>query len=237
MAQRVHQTAGERDRAPSSGTRSQTLDRGIRALEALRENAAPMSIADFARSLGVHRSIVYRILRTLEDHRLVSRTRDGYYELGLGLPVLARGVSHDLQSSALPILSSLADKTRMTAFLVVPSDDEAITLATVAPRHSAAHLAYAPGVRHPLERGAPGTALLAALPNRAGESSGVQEARLRGWTHSRGEVLPGLSSVAAPVTSDPVVAAVAVVYLDAVDVQPLGEHVRAAAKAIMAELP
>ncbi|MBB4930162.1 DNA-binding IclR family transcriptional regulator [Lipingzhangella halophila] len=240
MGQTANQATRASGRAESSGTRSQTLDRGIRVLEALRENAAPMSIAELARSVDVHRSIVYRILRTLEDHRLVTRTRDGYYELGLGLPVLARGVSHGLQSAALPALSSLADATRMTAFLVVPSGDEAITLTTVEPRHSVAHLAYAPGVRHPLDRGAPGKALLAALPAREGESPDLRHVRERGWAHSRSEVLPGLSSVAAPVASDTVVASVAVVYLDAPavsDEHALGERVHSAAKEIMADLP
>ncbi|RNL83475.1 IclR family transcriptional regulator [Halostreptopolyspora alba] len=240
MAQSPNLATHDSGRGDPSGTRSQTLDRGLRALEVLRENAAPMSIAELARSLEVHRSIAYRILRTLEDHRMVSRTRDGHYELGLGLPVLARGVSHGLQSAALPVLSSLADEKRMTAFLVVPSGEEAITLTTVEPRHSVAHLAYAPGVRHPLDRGAPGRALRAALPPREGEPSEVAEVRARGWAHSRSEVLPGLSSVAAPVTSDTVVASVAVVYLDTtveIDERTLGERVHSAASEIMAELP
>ncbi|WP_046472491.1 IclR family transcriptional regulator [Allosalinactinospora lopnorensis] len=243
MAESVNPATRGNPRAEQSpGTRSQTLDRGIRALEALREKAGPMSIAELARALDVHRSIAYRILRTLEDHRLVARTREGSYELGLGLPVLARGVSHGLQSAALPVLSALADETGMTSFLVIPSGDEAITLATVEPRQSVAHLAYAPGVRHPLDRGAPGLAVLAALPPREGERPEVQEVREQGWAYSRSEVLPGMSSVAAPVASATEVASVAVVYLDASqaggrDRQALGERVLSAAKEIVADLP
>ncbi|MBB6170684.1 DNA-binding IclR family transcriptional regulator [Nocardiopsis mwathae] len=234
--------AGGGRRADSPGTRSQTLDRGIRALEVLREAPGPMSIAELARALEVHRSIIYRILRTLEDHRLVSRTREGAYELGLGLPALARGVSRGLQSAALPVLSTLADSTGMTAFLVVPSGDEAIMLATVEPRQSVAHIAYAPGVRHPLDRGAPGLAVLAALPPREGERAEVEEVRERGWAYSRSEVLPGMSAVAAPVSSATAVASVAVIFLESAcpderDRRQLGERVRAAAKEIMADLP
>ncbi|PSL00929.1 IclR family transcriptional regulator [Murinocardiopsis flavida] len=222
-----------------SGSRSQTLDRGVRVLETLRDRGRPMTIIDLARSLEVHRSIIYRILRTLEDHRLVARTADGGYELGPGLPALARGVSRPLQSAALPVLSGLADETGMTAFVVVPSGDEAVTLLTVEPRQSDAHIAYAPGVRHPLDRGAPGLALLAARPERAGERSEVARVRESGWAYSRSEVLTGMSAVAAPIPSAPAPASVALIFLEPPEGDPeerrvLGERVRAAAKEITA---
>ena len=47
----------------------------------------------------------------------------------------------------------------MTAFLVVRSGDEAVTVATVEPQDSTAHVVYRPGTRHPVDRGAPGLAL------------------------------------------------------------------------------
>ncbi len=47
---------------------SQTLSRGIRALEILAAAQAPLTIAELADAMGVHRSVAYRILRTLEDH-------------------------------------------------------------------------------------------------------------------------------------------------------------------------
>ena len=37
----------------------------------------------------------------------------------------------------------------MTAFLVVRSGDEAVTVATVEPQDSTAHVVYRPGTRHP----------------------------------------------------------------------------------------
>jgi hypothetical protein len=151
--------------------------------------------------LGVHRSIVYRILRTLEDHRLVSRSSDGLCELGVGLAVLSRAVRRDLQAAALPELTYLADELGMTAFLVVADAAEAVTLLTVEPRHSSAHVAYRPGVRHPVDRGAPGLALLSGAARRSGERAEVAEARTRGWARSSGEVIPGMSSVAAPWSS------------------------------------
>lgn len=217
---------------------SQTLDRGLRVLEVLAAADGPRSIADLTRAIDVHRSVIYRMVRTLEDHRLVTRRPDGSYELGLGLAALARSVNPALQSAALPELSDLADDVGMTAFLVVPEGHEAVTLLSVEPRRTHVHVAYRPGVRHPIHRGAPGIALLAGRPPVPGEPENVTEARSRGWAHSYGEVLSGMRSVAAPVVDHRggVPASVAVVYVAEVDTAELGKRVVAAALAVSERL-
>ncbi len=219
---------------------SQTLDRGLRVLEVLAAAEGPMTIAEIAAEVRAHRSIVYRMIRTLEDHRLVSRGADGLYGLGLGLAALARSVSPALQSAAMPALSELADDVGMTAFLVVPEGDDAVTLLSVEPRRTAVHVAYRPGVRHSIHRGAPGIAILAGRPPAAGEAANVARARTQGWAYSQGEVLSGMRSVAAPVVDrrGGVAASVAVVYVaDDVDTAALGQRVVAAAKAVATEMP
>lgn len=65
------------ERSKNGVARSQTLSRGIRVLEVLAGAERPLSIDEVAAELGVHRSIVYRIVRTLEDHRLVARDPAG----------------------------------------------------------------------------------------------------------------------------------------------------------------
>ena len=82
---------------------------------------------------GLHRSVVYRLLRTLEDHRLVERGADDLYRGGLGLVGLARSLTQDLGAATVAELTSLADDLGMTAFVVVRDGDEALTLFTVAP--------------------------------------------------------------------------------------------------------
>lgn len=219
----------------------QTLDRGVRVLELLADAPGALTIAQIADGLGVHRSIAYRLLRTLEHHRLVRRDANTNYRPGVGLAVLARTVDASLQAAALPELTELARDLGMTAFVVVRDGDDAVTLHTVEPRQSRVHVAYRPGVRHPMDRGAPGLALLAGGPIRPCERDAVTEARRRGWAWSRGEVLTGLSSVSAPIVVRDlgVVAAVAVVYLDdgSADRDRLGRRVAAAAAAIARELP
>lgn len=225
-------------RSPVTAPHSQTLDRGLRVLETLAEVARPMAVAEVAVALGMHRSIVYRILRTLEDHRLVMRLGNGSYDLGLGLPVLARGVSRALHTAATPDLADLANETAMTAFLAVADRDECVTLLTVEPRHSHAHVAYRPGGRHPIDRGAPGIALLAGGPPDPSERPEVEQARREGFARSQSEVIPGMSSLAAPVlVRAAVVAAVAVIFVDtSVDEILLAARVRRAAANIAAEL-
>jgi DNA-binding IclR family transcriptional regulator len=217
---------------------SQTLDRGLRVLELLAEGE-PATVAEVAAALGLHRSIVYRILRTLEEHRLVARRDDGRYAAGTGLVALARSVAADLRSVAAAELSQLADAAGATAFLVVPDGSDVVTVETVEPRRTVAHVAYKPGLRHPLDRGAPGLAVLAGGPPRPGERPEVTAARERGWARSRGEVLPGMSSLAAPVVDGGrALGAVALVFVAGdLDEQVAAGLVTRAAAAVAAALP
>ncbi|MFZ0166307.1 MAG: helix-turn-helix domain-containing protein, partial [Trebonia sp.] len=74
---------GNRCPAPGSGATvaaagpSQTLSRGLSALELIAEADKPIGIAELSAQLGLHRSITYRMVRTLEEHRLVARTAAG----------------------------------------------------------------------------------------------------------------------------------------------------------------
>jgi DNA-binding IclR family transcriptional regulator len=219
------------------GTRSQTLHRGLSLLELVAEPATPPSLPDLVRASGLHRSVVYRLLRTLEDHRLVERTADDRYVAGLGLLVLGRGVAGDLRSAATAVLPGLADDLALTAFVAVRDGNEAVTLMSVEPVASTAHVTYRPGTRHAVDRGAPGIALLAAGPEQPGERPEVTAARNSGWAKTHAEVLPGLSAVAAPVPSrrGPA-AAVCVVYAGAEDVSRLAARVVTAAHDLAARL-
>ncbi|MGY1847866.1 MULTISPECIES: IclR family transcriptional regulator [unclassified Blastococcus] len=223
----------------ASAPQSQTLDRGIRILEHLAATGSPQPIADIGQALGLHRSITYRLLRTLEDHQLVERDAVGRYWLGLGMAGLARGVRSDLQTAALPRLNALVAELAMTAFLVVRTGDEAVTVATVEPQDASAHVVYRPGTRHPVGRGAPGLALLMPEPPAPDDRDALREARRVGWASSHGEVIPGLRSIAAPVVGPDggQRAALAVVFVDdTADVARIGRAVVEAAEKVGAAL-
>jgi DNA-binding IclR family transcriptional regulator len=215
---------------------SKTLDRGLQALQIVVDANRPISAQEVADALGLHRSIVYRVLRTLEEHRLVQREDAGHFIPGVGLAVLARSVRRTLQDAALPVLSTLANELGATAFVVVPDEGHAVTIATVEPRQTQVHLARRPGARHPIDHGAPGIAILAARPRQPGERAAVRQARERGWAHSFGEVIHGLHSLAAPIVDaeGEVLGSVAVVYVDpSLDAAPAGARlIRAAAQIV-----
>ncbi|MEE2521508.1 IclR family transcriptional regulator [Pseudarthrobacter sp. J75] len=206
----------------STASPSQTLSRGIRALEILAAAEQPLTIAELSAALGVHRSVAYRILRTLEDHSLLMRDDAGKVQPGPGLAVLARGVARNLQQAALPELTQLANGLDMTAFIAVWDHLDCTTLVTVEPRHTGGAVAQHPGTRHPIGTGAPGIAIQSALTEEEWQrlAPGVPyrteaaEARVRGYAASHDEVIPGLSSLAAPIrvpSGRP--AALAVVYI------------------------
>lgn len=201
---------------------SQTLSRGVRALEVLAEAANPLTIVELADALGVHRSVAYRILRTLEDHSLLTRDDTGRFQLGSGLTVLARNVSRDLQTAALPELATIANRLNMTAFVTIWDRTECVTLAAVEPRHPQVAVVQRPGARQPVGSGAPGIAIQSALSqddwHRAlpivPYCSQATTARELGYAESHDEVTAALSSVAAPILvpgGRP--AALAVVYI------------------------
>ncbi len=237
-------TGGDSD--GGSAPHSQTLSRGLRMLELVVSAPEPPTIAEVAARLGVHRSIAYRILRTLEDHGLVTRDGSGRLIGAPGLAVLARGVQQDLQSAALPELTALANELQMSAFVAVWGQGECITLVTVEPSHGHA-VTQRPGTRHPLDRGAPGLAVQAGMAPEelaAGLTGGVppraevEQTRQRGYAVSNDEVLDGVSSVAVPLrVTGHLPAAVAVVYATRqLDVEALGRHLAISAERVAARL-
>lgn len=232
---------GDRDAAPS-----QTLSRGIRVLEILADAREARSIDEIARELGVHRSIAYRLVRTLESHRVVSRDAAGRVALGARLAALAAGVAHDLQAEALPELTAVANDLGMTCFLAVLDGDECITLASVEPRHAVASVAQRPGARHSVSVGAPSKAILSTLdlhewPVDAPDSlrADVAVAAERGYATSHDEVIPTVQAIAVPLRlgSPHRPAAIAVVHVArADDADAVAERLQRSASVIRAAL-
>ena len=223
---------------------SQTLDRGLRILDVVASAERPLSIAEVAAGIGVHRSVAYRLVRTLEDRGLVIRDAAGALRIGPHVATLARSVATDLQSAAGPELRALADALSMTAFLVVLDGDECVTLTTAEPRAVVASIAQRPGSRHPVTDGAPGIALQTLLSPADRVAHGLAEAepaevaraRAGGHAVSSGEVIPGVTAVAAPVPGA-YPAAVAVLFVDADDLPAVGARVAEAAHAVARGIP
>src|SRR5690242_21637371 len=82
---------------------SQTLDRGIRALELVAAAPGGLTVQEVADRLDVHRTIAHRLLGTLTDHHLVARGPDNRFRAGGGLAALAAGLHATLRDTAVPI--------------------------------------------------------------------------------------------------------------------------------------
>jgi DNA-binding IclR family transcriptional regulator len=213
---------------------SQTLDRGLEALEVLARHPDGLSVGDLAAALSTHRAGIYRSLLTLESRRLVLRLDDGRYTLGVGLIELGRRVHVGLQDVATPELRSLADELRATTALTIRDGEEAVVAAVAEPRDTDMHIAYRPGLRHSVNRSAAGIVLLAAGPRQTGERQAITDARTAGWARSTGELLPGVTGVAASVSmlGRQPTAAISAVWISPRDESYAAERVVASANSI-----
>lgn len=191
---------------PTSSNHSQTLSRGIQMLEILAEADAGVSIAELSKALGVHRSIAYRILRTLEDHGLVTRSDAGVVSLGSRMVYLARNVAPTMRATVQPELVEAANELGVTCFMSVLDRAECITLISAEPTTATAAVVQRPGSRHSIAVGAPGLAIQSSLTQSQwlaiapGESRRpeIDDIRGRGYATSHDEVISGVSSVAVP---------------------------------------
>lgn len=204
---------------------SQTLDRGLRLLETLAGSAGGLTVAEASGVLGVNRTIVYRLLATLEQHGLVRRADGGRFCVGFGTLALASSVHPLLRQVAQPVLRSLAEDVGATSHLTIADGVEALAVAVVEPSRTDYHVAYRVGTRHPLERGAAGRAILAAR-------DGVTD-----YVVTAGELQTGASGVAAPVVgASGVEASVGVIALGDLDTDTVGPRTVRAARELAERL-
>ena len=208
---------------------SQTLDRGLRVLEVLAGTPGGLTITALAAEVGVNRTVVYRLVATLEGHGLARRDAAGLVHVGLGVLSLARGLQPVLRELAAPVLRSLAEDLGMTAHLTVADGGEALAIAVVEPSWTDFHVGYRVGARHPLGQGAAG---LAILLGRGEDQPGVD-----GYVETAGELQAGARGVAAPVLGvDGLEASVGIVTLGDLDAQAVGPLVVAAAGRVASRL-
>jgi DNA-binding IclR family transcriptional regulator len=205
---------------------SQTLDRGLRVLRVLADSPEGLTVTELSARLEVNRTVVYRLISTLEQHGLVRRDARGRLFVGLGVLHLASAAQPMLRDQALPVLRSLAEAIGSTAHLTVADGDEALALAVVEPTWTDFHVAYRIGSRHPITQGAAGKAIALTAPD--GPAYAV----------TSGELQTGARGLAAPVRGvEGLRASVGIVTLDgAIDERIVAPRVIAAADEVARRL-
>lgn len=209
------------------GEISQTLDRGLRALDVLAANPDGLTMTELAARLEVNRTIVHRLVTTLEGHGLVRRDGQGRLRVGLGVLRLGAAVQPVLRELALPVLRELAEAVGSTAHLTVADGEEALALAVVEPTWTDYHVGYRVGARHSLTTGAAGKAIL------LGRTDDPEA-----YAVTLGELQAGARGLAAPVRGVPgLEASVGIVTLEAdLDTDEVGPKVVRAAAVLAARL-
>lgn len=207
---------------PAAAAPVQSVDRAITILELLAREGES-SVTEIAGGLGVHKSTAFRLLATLEQHRLVEQINDrGRYRLGVGNLRLAGATTArlDVVSEARPVTRQLAAETGETVNITVRSEESALYLDQVA-GSSALQSHNWVGQRIPLHATSNGKILLselsdeefdAALPHlprytdhtvisRSALREELSEVRRLGYALAVDELESGLTAAAAPIRS------------------------------------
>jgi DNA-binding IclR family transcriptional regulator len=107
-----------------------SVKRAGELLDVLAASDSGLGVNELARRIGVNASTASRLLATLQDAGLVTRSDSGPYRLGLKLVTLSERVlaQLDVRQLARPLLTRLVTQTGETATLSLPGEDEAITV-------------------------------------------------------------------------------------------------------------
>jgi len=198
-----HGAESRANAAPNGAPGSQTLARGLAALQLVASSRTGLTAQQVADDIGVHRTIAYRLLTTLAQYRMVAKGEDGRYRPAAALAVLGASFDNNVRQLSMPILRALADELGTTVSLLVAEGDQQVAIAVVVPTNVFYQLSFHEGSRYPLERGAAGIALLASMSQRPGERDLVPLARQQGWVITHGEVEPNTYGLAVPVRRRP----------------------------------
>lgn len=182
---------------------SQTLSRGLQVLEVLASAGRPLTAQQIATSLGLNRPVVYRLLRTLAQHHLLStEVANGQYDLGLGLLTLSRSVQKDLRHAAFPIIRSLAQQLDTTAVLGLRDGDEVVYVLAVEAEFARMTVRSREGTRRPLANSTSGLALRLTFEPRPDDDDELRRARAIGFA-ARDVVLGyRATAISAPIPSE-----------------------------------
>ncbi len=108
--------------SPGTGTNgapgSQTLARGLAALQLVAASPGGLTAQQVADEIGVHRTIAYRLLTTLAQYRFVAKGEDGRYRSASALAVLGASFDNNVRQLSMPTLRALADELGTTVSLL-----------------------------------------------------------------------------------------------------------------------
>ena len=244
--------------SPTSGAENrravvQSVDRALDVLLLLQRAPAPVGVADIARTIGLERTVVYRLLRTLRQREMVTES-DGAFTLGPATMLLGQRYLENLplRRVALPFMVDIREKVLRdhpwTLALAVPVGGLSTVIERMWTAATPLGLVLEVGDTLPLYRSAAGRSMLAygheSTLDPAGEEYPdlgpvLDEIRKNGGIALvDGTTTSGLQAVACAITSADGVA-IAAIGVGGLDLSaelsaksPLATHLRHAADAI-----
>lgn len=106
------------------------IDKCFAILDLLAQSSGPLGVSDIAGKLGLNKSTVFNIGHTLDDLNVLENQGEGKYVLGTRLYILSNmaGRRSPLIKTAHPYLEKINEKTKLSAFLGLRSELQAILI-------------------------------------------------------------------------------------------------------------
>jgi DNA-binding IclR family transcriptional regulator len=185
------ETASARDGGVTAVTRA------LQLLDAFALAEAKLSLAELSRRVGLHKTTVLRLARTLAQSGYLVQREDGEWRLGPAAGWLGARyqAGFDVQNVLEPALRELTQASgESAAFYVREGNTRTCIVRVEGPQALRHHARMGEGL--PLDKGSPGRVILAF----SGEPGAEYEAiRQRGYHWSIGEREQGVATVSAPV--------------------------------------
>jgi DNA-binding IclR family transcriptional regulator len=198
------------------------IDKCFGILELLSETKVPMGISEISKKLDLNKSSVFNAVHTLADLNILEKQPDNKFVFGTRLYILGNrvGKRSALIQTAHPYLQMINEKTKLSAFLGLRSDRQAI-LIDKADSVYGLKVSSEIGMQMPVLAGAGIKAMLSQLSDeeideildrtelirytpysitdRAAYKREILEVRQQGIAYDKEEYIEGMVAVAIPV--------------------------------------
>jgi DNA-binding IclR family transcriptional regulator len=210
---------------PSTSRRVPAVDKCFAILDLLAQSQEPMGISDISGKLDLNKSTVFHIVHTLRDLSVLETQRDGKFVFGTRFYILGNmaGKRSRLIQTAHPYLETINEKTKLSAFLGLRSDRQAILIDKVDSAYGI-KLSSEIGMQMPILAGAGIKAMLSQLSDeqideiltrtdlkrytpysivdKAAYKQEILEVRRQGIAYDREEYIEGMVAFAIPIKSN-----------------------------------
>jgi IclR family transcriptional regulator, KDG regulon repressor len=210
---------------PAASKRVPAVDKCFAILDLLAQSQEPMGISDISGKLDLNKSTVFHIVHTLTDLNVLENQRDGKFIFGTRFYILGNmaGKRSKLIQTAHAYLERINEKTKLSAFLGLRSDRQAILIDKVDSAYGI-KLSSEIGMQMPTLAGAGIKAMLSQLSDeeldeilarselkrytpysivdKAVYREEIREVRREGIAYDREEYIEGMVAFAIPITAN-----------------------------------